>query len=109
MARELAQNCLLRELGTPRIVLSLDPAQRHLLIKPAQDKLQQALSEYYARPVQLVVELEAIAGETPAVVAQKERQERQVQAEASVTQDEFVREAVDLFDARVVDDSIKPL
>ena len=109
MARELAQNCLLREQSDTRLVLSLAPAHRHLLMKPAQDKLQQALSEYYARPVNLVVELEEAAGDTPAVVAKKERQVRQDQAEASVMQDEFVREAVDLFAARVVDDSIKPV
>ena len=109
MARELAQNCLLRRVNGTRIVLSLAPAQRHLLIKTAQDKLQQALSEYHACPVQLTIEIEDVAGETPAAVANKERQERQAQAEVSIDQDEFVREAVALFDAKVVEDSTRPL
>ncbi|MEZ7911847.1 MAG: DNA polymerase III subunit gamma/tau [Propionivibrio sp.] len=109
MARELAQNCLLRRVNGTRIVLSLAPAQRHLLIKTAQDKLQQALSEYHACPVQLTIEIEDVAGETPAAVAHKERQERQAQAEESIDQDEFVREAVALFDAKVVEESTRPL
>ena len=109
MARELAQNCLLRRVNGTRIVLSLAPAQRHLLIKTAQDKLQQALSEYHACPVQLTIEIEDVAGETPAAVAHKERQERQAQAEESIDQDEFVREAVALFDAKVVEDTTRPL
>ena len=108
MARELAQNCLLRRVNGTRIVLSLAPAQRHLLIKTAQDKLQQALSEYHACPVQLTIEIEDVAGETPAAVAHKERQERQAQAEESIDQDEFVREAVALFDAKVVEDTTRP-
>ena len=108
MARELAQNCLLRRVNGTRIVLSLAPAQRHLLIKTAQDKLQQALSEYHACPVQLTIEIEDVVGETPAAVAHKERQERQAQAEESIDQDEFVREAVALFDAKVVEDTTRP-
>ena len=49
------------------------------------------------------------AVETPAAVAHKERQERQAQAEESIDQDEFVREAVALFDAKVVEDTTRPL
>ena len=109
MARELAQNCELRSVDEIRVVLCLSPTHRHLQMKPAQDKLQQALSEYFGRPLQLRIDLEEAAGETPAAVAQRRRQERQDQAVVSVEQDEFVREAIDLFDATVIESSIKPL
>ena len=46
MARELAQHCELRELGETECVLRLAPTHRHLQMKPAQDKLQQALREH---------------------------------------------------------------
>ena len=108
MARELAQHCLLRSAGAARVLLALAPAHRHLQMKPAQDKLQQALSEYYARPVQLVIELEEVVGDTPAAVVQKQRQARQDEAVASVEKDEFVREVIELFDATLDRDSIKP-
>ena len=109
MARELAQHCELRRVDANGVVLCLSPVHRHLQMKPAQDKLQQALSEYFGRALQLRIELDEVSGETPAAVAQRRRQERQEQAVASVEQDEFVREAIDLFDATLIESSIKPV
>ncbi len=109
MARELAQHCALRSVGTTRVELMLSPAHRHLQMKPAQDKLQQALSEHYGRSLQLSIELEETAGDTPADVAQRRRRERHDHAVASVEQDEFVREVIDIFDATLIESSIKPV
>jgi len=109
MARELGQHCELRRINGVQIVLCLSPIHRHLQIKPAQDKLQQALSAYFARPLQLLIELEAVAGDTPAAVAQRQRNERQDRAVAAVEQDDFVREVIDLFDATLIESSIKPV
>ena len=109
MARELGQHCELRSVGPTQVVLCLSPTHRHLQMKPAQDKLQQALSEYYARPLQVSIELEVVAGDTPAAVAQRRRTERQDRAIASVEQDEFVREVIDIFDATLIESSIKPV
>jgi DNA polymerase-3 subunit gamma/tau len=109
MARELGQHCELLKVGANRVFLRLSPTHRHLQIKPAQDKLQQALSEYLGRPVQLSVDLEEIVGDTPAAVAQRVRRERQDQAVASVERDEFVREVIDIFDATLIESSIKPV
>ena len=78
-------------------------------MKPAQDKLQQALSEYFSRPVQLAIELEEVVGDTPAATAQRRKRELQDQAVASVEQDDFVREVIDLFDATLIESSIKPV
>ena len=109
MARELAQHCELRSLDERLLVLCLPPAHRHLQIKPAQDKLQQVLSDYFGRQLQLRIDLDEVSGETPAAVAQRRRVERQDQAVASVEQDEFVREVIDMFDATLIESSIKPV
>ncbi|WP_374682825.1 DNA polymerase III subunit gamma/tau [Accumulibacter sp.] len=109
MARELGQHCELRERQGGRIVLRLAPAHRHLLMKPAQDKLQQALGEYFGSPQQLAVELEATSGETPAASAQRDRRQRQDRAIAAVEQDGFVREVIEMFDATLIESSIKPV
>jgi DNA polymerase-3 subunit gamma/tau len=109
MARELAQHCELRSVDGGRVVLRLSPMHRHLQMKPAQDKLQQSLSEYFGRSLQLTIDLEVVAGDTPAAAAQRQRRERQEQAVASVEQDEFVREVIDLFDATLIESSIKPV
>jgi DNA polymerase-3 subunit gamma/tau len=109
MARELAQHCELRSVDAGRVLLRLSPMHRHLQMKPAQDKLQQSLSEYFGRSLQLTIDLEVVAGDTPAAAAQRQRRERQEQAVASVEQDEFVREVIDLFDATLIESSIKPV
>jgi DNA polymerase-3 subunit gamma/tau len=109
MARELAQHCELRELLGARIVLRLSPTHRHLLMKPAQDKLQQSLGEYFARPLQLTIELQEVSGDTPAAAAQRDRRERMDRAIASVEQDGFVREVIEVFDATLIESSIKPV
>jgi DNA polymerase-3 subunit gamma/tau len=109
MARELAQHCLLRGVEPTFVALSLSPTHRHLLLKPAQDKVQQALSEYFGRPLQVRIDLEDVGGDTPAAAAQRRRQARQEQAVASVEQDEFVREVIEQFDATLIESSIKPL
>ena len=109
MARELGQHCGLKSLDAMRVVLCLSPMHRHLQIKAAQDKLQQALSEHFGRAMQLSIELDEVAGETPAATARRQRQERQEQAVASVEQDAFVREVIDVFDATLIESSIKPV
>jgi DNA polymerase-3 subunit gamma/tau len=109
MARELAQHCELRELQAGRIILRLAPAHRHLLMKPAQDKLQQLLAERFGGPLQLAIELEATTGETPAASAQRDRRQRQDRAIAAVEQDGFVREVIEMFDATLIESSIKPV
>ncbi len=109
MARELAQHCELDGISGTRVKLFLSPTHRHLQMKPAQDKLQQALSDHLGRALQLVIELREAAGDTPAAAAQRRRSERQDKAVASVEQDDFVREVIDLFDATLIESSIKPV
>lgn len=108
MARELGQHCESRTLTKERIVLRLSPRHRHLLMKPAQDKLQLSLSGYFGRPVNLAIEIEEVQGDTPAAAAQRDRRARLDRAIASVEQDGFVREVIETFDAKLVESSIRP-
>ncbi len=109
LARELAQNCELRQLGENLCVLRLSPKQGHLQMKPNPDRLQQALSEYLGRPVQLRIELGENEVDTPAATAGRQRQELQERAETAIAQDGFVRDMIDTLGASVVESSIKPI
>jgi DNA polymerase-3 subunit gamma/tau len=109
MARELGQHCALKSLDERRVALCLSPAHRHLQMKAAQEKLREALAEHFGRPVLLSIDVEEISGETPAAMARKRSEKLQEQAAASVEQDAFVREAIELFDATVIESSIKPV
>ena len=109
MARELARNCMLESFANGKICLSLAPQHKQFLTnKIAQDKLQTALSDYFAQPVRLQLSVGAPAeAATPAVVEQQEKQVRQQTAADAIAQDPFVREAQAQLDAQIVESSIK--
>ncbi len=110
MARELAKHCTLESFVDGRLVLNLAPQNKHLLTnKTAQEKLQAALTDYFAQPVRLVITLGAAGVATPAATEQHEKQTRQQQAADAITQDQFVREAQAQLGAQVIEDTIKPM
>jgi len=109
LARELAQNCELRDMGETQCVLRLAPAYAHLQMKPAPDKLQQALASHFGRPVSLRFELAQNEADTPATTVGREKQERREQAITSITQDAFVRDLIESCDASLIDSTIKPI
>ncbi|MDD5180124.1 MAG: DNA polymerase III subunit gamma/tau [Gallionellaceae bacterium] len=109
-ARELAKHCTLESFADGRLALNLAPQHKHMLSnKVAQEKLQAALTEYFAQPVRLLVTLATASITTPAAVEQQEKQVRQQQATAAIMQDPFVREAQAQLGAQVIEDSIKPI
>jgi len=109
MARELARNCVLDSFLGGKIVLSLAPQHKQFMNnKMAQDKLQSALSEYFAQPVRMQLLVGAsLESVTPAVVEQQEKDVRQQAAAEAITQDPFVREAQAQLDAQIIENSIK--
>ena len=109
MARMLAQHCTLERVEGDRLALRTGEAHRHLLDKPYRDKLQAALSEHFTRPLRVDIEIGEALGMTPAQAGEQDRQARQRHAVQSIEQDPFVRDLVENFDARVVDESIKPV
>jgi DNA polymerase III subunit gamma/tau len=110
MARELAKHCVLESFADGRLTLNLAPQHKQLQTnKIAHDKLQAALSEYFAQPVRLMVKLAAASVATPAALEQQERQTRQQLAADAIKQDSFVREAQLQLGAQLIEDSIKPV
>ena len=109
LARTLAQHCELRLISETECCLRLAPAHSHLQMKPGPERLQQALGDYFGRPLQLKIELGNNETDTPAVAAGRERQERQERAIAAIEQDSFVRDVIESFDASLVESSIKPI
>lgn len=108
-ARELASNCELRELSDGQCLLRLPSTLTHLQMKPAPDKLQQALTEYFGRPLTLKIEAGNPTVETPAAALGRQRQERQASAVAAIEQDLFVQDAITSLGASIIESSIKPI
>ncbi|CAG0938069.1 DNA polymerase III subunit gamma/tau [Gallionellaceae bacterium] len=110
MARELAKHCTLESFADGRLALNLAPQHKHLLSnKMAQEKLQAALTDYFAQPVRLVVTPGVASAATPAAIEQQEKQTRQQQAVDAITQDPFVRDAQAQLGAQLIEESIRPV
>jgi DNA polymerase-3 subunit gamma/tau len=97
IAKQLAQASELRRFESDSLELCIAPAVKHLAEKNYRDKLRAALQEYFARPIQLTVHIGATAGNTV-----RDR------AATAISQDSFVRDLVENFDATIVESSIKP-
>jgi len=110
MAQQLAKNCMLESLSDSQITLCLAPEHKHLQAnKIATEKLQAALSDYFAKPVKLNIVLGKTESATPAVVEQQAKQFKQQLASGSIAQDNFVREAQSELGASLITESIKPI
>jgi DNA polymerase-3 subunit gamma/tau len=109
MARMLAQHSAPSSWDGQALQLQVPDMHRHLLEKPYRDKLQAALEEHFKRRLRVEFALGQPNGQTPAEVENRARQIRQAAAVQAIDRDPFVRELVESFDARVIDESIRPL
>ncbi|MCS6945339.1 MAG: DNA polymerase III subunit gamma/tau [Sutterellaceae bacterium] len=74
----------------------------------AVERLRQALSEHFGRPVRVQVEVGA-AVDTAAARAAAARSDKQKRAEEAIYGDPFVQQLIEHFGARIDPDSIRPL
>ncbi len=108
MALQLAKHCVLLSFRENVLMLGLAQAHKHLQTnKMAVEKLQAALSAYFAKPIKMNVVLSEQVQATPAAIEQAQQQQQQQQAVSAITQDTFVCEAQTELDARIVEASIK--
>ncbi|HTQ72823.1 MAG TPA: DNA polymerase III subunit gamma/tau C-terminal domain-containing protein [Burkholderiales bacterium] len=97
VAKQLAQASELQRFDGESLELCVPPAAKHLAEKSFQDKLRAALQEHFGKPVRLTVRVGETGGNTA-----RDR------AAAAISQDAFVRDLVENFDATIVESSIKP-
>lgn len=109
MAKQLAQHCELTERTGLAIHLRLSPVHKHLLGKPQQEKLQTELQTWFGQALRLEIDVAELETETPAERSRSKQRQRQERAIASIEQDPFVRDVVDLFDASIDESTIKPV
>ena len=73
------------------------------------NKVREALSAHFGRPVRLTVEVGAVAGVTAVREAQREQGEQLEQAREALEADPFVRSLVSGLDGRIVPGSVTPV
>ncbi|MCK5812951.1 MAG: DNA polymerase III subunit gamma/tau [Cocleimonas sp.] len=107
-AAELITHCILNHREGTTVHLSLDKSGEDLLAKSTQLQIEMALTEYYNKPVKLLIETTKLNTETPAERTSRKRQERQQVAEDLMKNDPFVKDLQNRFNAQIVPNSVKP-
>ena len=87
----------------------LDEARSTLYDVSHQQRLADVLTDYFAETISVQIALGKITGETPAMIAERERQTRQLEAEAAIEQDPIVQQLKTQMGASIKADSIEPV
>jgi DNA polymerase-3 subunit gamma/tau len=106
-ARELARHAQLRRREGDTFELVVARAKAHLADRAYQDKLKSALEQHLGRAASVKVSIGEVTGETAAGLEANDREARRAEAVRAVHGDGFVKDLVDLFDATVIDSSIR--
>jgi DNA polymerase-3 subunit gamma/tau len=75
----------------------------------SEQRLAQALSEKLGSPIRVRFDLVEQVGVTAAVLKKEAAEELMNQAVAAIESDPLVQELIDVFDAKLIDGSIRPL
>ena len=106
-ARELARNAELQRREGNAFELVVPKAKAYLAERSYADKLKSALEQHVGTAVSVKVNVGETNGTSAAAVEAGEREARRAAAAQSVQSDGFVKDLVNLFDAKVVDSTIK--
>jgi len=106
-ARELARNAELQRQENGVYELMVPKAKAYLADRAYVDKLKAALDQHLGAAVRVNVSVGEVAGVSAAALEANEREVRRAEAVKSVQGDGFVQDLVNIFDAKVVDSSIR--
>jgi DNA polymerase-3 subunit gamma/tau len=101
-ARELMRNAALVRHAAGVFELAVPASMGHLKDPGYADKLRAALEQHLGGRVALKISVGTVSGSTVAELETKQRAAQQDAAERAVHGDRFVRDLVDMFDAKVV-------
>jgi DNA polymerase-3 subunit gamma/tau len=109
MARELAQHSAFLSFSEGLITLNLPATHRQLLMPASEQRVTQALSELLGTAIRVRFDVVEQVGVTAAVLKKEAAEERQNNAVAAIESDPLVQELIDVFDAKLIDGSIRPV
>ena len=102
LLNQLAMNCSLRDKTADRFALVLDPTYENLLTKERQDRLREALADFYKKTISLEIEVKQAEKETPAMQEKREEQAKLAAAAQAIESDANVKKILDTFQAQGV-------
>ncbi|MGI9318144.1 MAG: DNA polymerase III subunit gamma/tau [bacterium] len=111
ISKELVMNMVPQTLEGDQLHLLLDQSSRHLYNESRLVKIQKHCVDVLGQDIRLSIVVDQVdteETETPSQQKQRHAKERQISAEQAFKEDQNVQTLVDLFDAEVVTDSIRP-
>lgn len=109
LVQQLALNCWKTQQGN-RVFLHCRSAQKHLHTRTSEKALAGALSHLIGETVELIIESDDnLDRMTPLEWRQAIYEEKLAQARQSITTDPHINRLITMFDARLDDESIRPL
>ncbi len=102
-------NCLLQHIEGDCWYFILDHNHSTLYDESHQARLAELLSKYFGQPLQAIIELGTVTGETPAACAIRIRQEQYAQALQSLNADPLVQQLLQQFEGVLDEESVEPI
>ncbi len=107
--RQLAANCQLEAIKDDTVHLILDQAHARILSAGPVQKIEDALTGFFGKPVKVRIQPGIVPSETPMQCKLRQDGERHAAAVESIQQDENVRMMKEMFGATVAVDTIQPI
>jgi DNA polymerase III subunit gamma/tau len=108
LARTLATHCEFVKFEDNQLYLTVPESQKHLLESTYQDKLSQAINEFFGKRIHIHLQIGG-TGNTPAKQISEEKAEIQSNAENAIAQDEFIQSLIKDFGGQIISSSVKPI
>ncbi len=109
LLQNTAANLALVEVSGQQLRFVLDIDNSTLYEDGHQQRLAEALGEYFGKPISVVIEVGVVASETPLVSQERMRRQRQEDAVSSLRQDPYVRRITDMFNGVLLEKTIKSI
>ncbi|HHJ34433.1 MAG TPA: DNA polymerase III subunit gamma/tau [Gammaproteobacteria bacterium] len=110
LVKQLAINCTMKQRDGCNITLNIENGHSNLINPKAKQRLQQALGEYFNIEANLDIKVvNQVESESPAQTVQRETDQRQQQAIASIDGDSFTQSLKENFNAEIIPGSVKPV
>lgn len=104
----LFSHCTLVSLNNDDAHFLLEPSQAPLLNEKHSERLRNALTEYFKRPIKLKIDIGRAQNLSPAAEHKQQQVTAQNKAEASINNDQNLQAILNTFNATIVPASIKP-
>ncbi len=101
MAYAFAANGVIEAMQENRITLAVSTLHQAMLNQKLKDRITEALSQYFGRPMQLEIQFTTKALETPIKQQQSEQAQALSEARATILERPDVKNLIDMYDATV--------